>query len=42
MRWVSPVRVNAMPITIEPKMNHTDGSMKSVNTTRESRIWNRD
>ena len=41
MRRVRPVLVKTMPITSEPKMNHTEGSMKSVKATRGSRIRNR-
>ena len=41
MRLVRPVRVKTMPMTRDPKMNHTDGSMKSVNAVRAGRIRNR-
>ena len=35
---MSPVFVNTIPITSEPKMNHTEGSMKSVKATFGSRM----
>ena len=41
-RRVRPVLANAMPISSEPTMNHTEGSMKSVNAVRESRISHTD
>ncbi len=37
-RRVRPVLVKTIPKTSEPKMNQTDGSMKSVNATRAGRI----
>ena len=37
-----PVLVNTRPMTIDPIMNQTDGSIKSVNATREFLIKNSD
>lgn len=39
-RRVKPVFVKTMPIISEPKMNQTDGSMKSVKAWRAGRIKN--
>ena len=41
-RLVRPVVEKLAPINREPKMNHTEGSMKSVIATRGSRISQRD
>ena len=40
MRRVSPVTENTSPIMIEPKMNQTDGSKKSVKANSAGRMWN--
>ncbi len=38
MRLVRPTFEKVMPTTIEPKMNHTDGSKKSLNASAGPRI----